>query len=133
MILSFLSAKNGVLRSNKSFFVEKIQKIFILKIPQIHFYCILSRNFSKITKFSKLFVKESILKIPQIHFYYIFKSNFFKNFLNFEFFVKRAAKHSPTFAKKIWETTRKNRREQGFYSCEPNLTFGAIFDRSYRT
>ena len=56
VILSFLPAKNGVLRSNKSFFVEKVRKMFIEKILRIHFHCILCRNFSKNFRFSKFLV-----------------------------------------------------------------------------
>ena len=51
VILSFLSANNGVLQSNKPFFVEKVQKDFVEKIPQINFCCILIGIFSKIFKF----------------------------------------------------------------------------------
>ena len=50
MILGFLSVKNGVLASYDSFFVEKVQKNLIEKIPQIHFHCIFSQKFSKIFK-----------------------------------------------------------------------------------
>ena len=56
MILCFLSATNSFLQSNKSFFVEKVQKKFIEKIPKFIFFAFLSHNFSKNFKFSKFFV-----------------------------------------------------------------------------
>ena len=42
------SAKNGVLQSNKSFFVEKFDKILLRRSPKFIFIAFLSRNFSKI-------------------------------------------------------------------------------------
>ena len=43
----------------KIFFVDKAQKNFIEKIPQIHFYCIFKQQFSKISKFSNFFVNRA--------------------------------------------------------------------------
>ena len=61
VILRFLSSKNGLIQSNKYIFVEKVQRIFIEKLPQIHFSAFLCDNFSKNFKFSKLFVNRAPL------------------------------------------------------------------------
>ena len=58
MILSFLSDKNGALQSNKSLFVEKVQKIYS-EDPQIHFYCIFKSKCFKIFRNSKFFVNRA--------------------------------------------------------------------------
>ena len=59
MILSFISAKNGDIRSNKTIFVEKVQKNFIEKIHQIHFYCIFKPQF-----FKNFQIFENFRKLP---------------------------------------------------------------------
>ena len=79
-------------------------------------------------------------KIPQNQFYCIFKKEFFKIFQIFEIFRKprafgarnntfgglrppKVGAPPPASRKKIWETTPKNRREQGFHSGVYNYLF----------